>query len=80
MWLPIVSRKALTTFLAVWARYFLKATSPGAERYEITVDRDVRAEMRDGVLLWADIYRPVAEGRDWNSSPFSDQRESDPIT
>jgi hypothetical protein len=32
------------------------------------------------VLLWADIHRPVAEGADWNSSPFSDQRESDPIT
>src|SRR5712671_6354577 len=34
-----------------------------AENYEITVERNVAAKMRDGVTLRADIYRPKAEGR-----------------
>ncbi|MGA3322930.1 MAG: CocE/NonD family hydrolase [Terriglobia bacterium] len=33
------------------------------EHYEIVVDRDVPAKMRDGVVLRADIYRPKAEGK-----------------
>lgn len=31
-------------------------------RYEVTVERDVMWEMRDGVALAADVYRPVGEG------------------
>src|SRR5437016_4186016 len=38
---------------AVWA----------AENYEVTVERNVAAKMRDGVTLRADIYRPKAEGK-----------------
>src|SRR6266568_5936907 len=34
-----------------------------AERYEVTIEGDVPAQMRDGVILRADIYRPKAEGR-----------------
>jgi len=34
-----------------------------ADQYEITIERDVQAKMRDGVILRADIYRPKAEGR-----------------
>jgi uncharacterized protein len=34
-----------------------------AETYEVTLEVGVRARMRDGVFLRADIYRPSAEGR-----------------
>ena len=34
-----------------------------AENFEVKVDRDVTATMRDGVTLRADIYRPTSEGR-----------------
>jgi predicted acyl esterase len=33
------------------------------ERYEVVVDREVPAKMRDGVVLRADIYRPKADGK-----------------
>jgi putative CocE/NonD family hydrolase len=33
------------------------------ERYEIQMERDVTAKMRDGVILRADVFRPKAEGR-----------------
>jgi putative CocE/NonD family hydrolase len=35
----------------------------GAEIHEVTVERNVAATMRDGVILRADIYRPKAEGK-----------------
>jgi len=34
-----------------------------AEHYEVVVERDVPAKMRDGVTLRADIYRPKADGK-----------------
>jgi putative CocE/NonD family hydrolase len=34
-----------------------------AENYEVTVQRNVAAKMRDGVTLRADVYRPKAEGK-----------------
>src|SRR5712691_10973151 len=34
-----------------------------AEKYEVVVERNVAAKMRDGVTLRADIYRPKAEGK-----------------
>src|ERR1700722_14680302 len=34
-----------------------------AEDYEVVVERNVAAKMRDGATLRADIYRPKAEGR-----------------
>jgi len=34
-----------------------------AEHYEVVVEPNVAAKMRDGVTLRADIYRPKAEGR-----------------
>jgi len=33
------------------------------EKYEVTVERNVTAKMRDGVTLRADVYRPKAEGK-----------------
>ena len=35
----------------------------GADHYEVTVERNVEAKMRDGVILRADIYRPKADGK-----------------
>jgi len=34
-----------------------------AENYQVTVERNVTAKMRDGVTLRADIYRPKADGK-----------------
>jgi putative CocE/NonD family hydrolase len=34
-----------------------------AENYEVIVERNVAAKMRDGVTLRADIYRPKADGK-----------------
>ena len=39
------------------------ALARAAEHYEVVVDRDVPAKMRDGVVLRADIYRPKADGK-----------------
>src|SRR5712671_5393213 len=46
--------------LSVWL--FAPAVM-AAENYEVTVERNVAAKMRDGVTLRADIYRPKAEGK-----------------
>jgi uncharacterized protein len=34
-----------------------------AEPYEVAVERNVTAKMRDGVILRADVYRPEADGK-----------------
>jgi len=34
-----------------------------ADQYEVIIERNVQAKMRDGVILRADIYRPKAEGK-----------------
>jgi putative CocE/NonD family hydrolase len=34
-----------------------------AEVYEVTSERGVKAKMRDGVVLLADVYRPKADGQ-----------------
>jgi len=39
------------------------ALARAEEHYEVVVDRNVPAKMRDGVVLRADIYRPKAEGK-----------------
>ena len=31
--------------------------------FEVTIERDVTATMRDGVVLRADVYRPKADGQ-----------------
>jgi len=33
------------------------------ESYEVTIQRDVIAKMRDGVILRADVYRPKSDGK-----------------
>jgi hypothetical protein len=39
------------------------ARPAAAEKFEVTVERNVDAKMRDGVTLRADIYRPKADGK-----------------
>ena len=39
------------------------ASRAEADKYEVTVERNVAAKMRDGVTLRADIYRPNADGQ-----------------
>jgi len=34
--------------------------------YEVTIDQNVEATMRDGTILRADVFRPLSEG----SFPF----------
>ncbi|PYT50125.1 MAG: X-Pro dipeptidyl-peptidase [Acidobacteria bacterium] len=41
----------------------LPLAAAAAEHYDVTVERNVAAKMRDGVTLRADIYRPKAEGK-----------------
>ncbi len=48
---------------AVWwttvVTLFLAASLvQAAESYEVTLERGARVRMRDGVVLYADIYRP----------------------
>ena len=40
-----------------------KQTKPSSPEYEVTVERNVVAEMRDGTKLLSDVYRPKARGR-----------------
>src|SRR6266478_9568620 len=39
------------------------AATVAAEKFEVTVEHNVAAKMRDGVTLRADIYRPKADGK-----------------
>ena len=40
-----------------------RSSRADSEKYEVTVQRNVEAKMRDGVTLRADIYRPKADGK-----------------
>jgi uncharacterized protein len=42
---------------------FAQTVAPALGEYAVTVQTGVRAKMRDGVSLVADIYRPKAEGK-----------------
>src|SRR5713226_3666858 len=55
----VVSALLLATALAQHAPMSWAA----AEKYDVTVERNVPAKMRDGVTLRADIYRPKADGK-----------------
>jgi putative CocE/NonD family hydrolase len=48
---------------AVMVALMAAGVARAAEHYEVVVERNVAAKMRDGVTLRADIYRPKAEGR-----------------
>src|SRR5258708_1916765 len=40
-----------------------QTAATAAEKFEVTVEHNVAAKMRDGVTLRADIYRPKADGK-----------------
>ena len=40
-----------------------QTAAPANQHYEVTVERNVPAKMRDGVTLRADIYRPAVDGK-----------------
>src|SRR4029077_6874952 len=56
-------RLGLISVGMVWMVMILPSAIAAAEHYEVTVERNVAAKMRDGVTLRADIYRPKAEGK-----------------
>jgi hypothetical protein len=52
-------RLLFTTALTVW---LLPGPGQGAEPNEVVIERGVKVNMRDGVVLRADIYRPKQDG------------------
>jgi len=58
-----VWRFGLLSVAMVWMALILPLAVAAAEHYDVTVERNVAAKMRDGVTLRADIYRPKAEGK-----------------
>jgi uncharacterized protein len=57
------NRAAWLVACAVMFALMAAGVARAAENYEVVVERNVAAKMRDGVTLRADIYRPKAEGR-----------------
>ena len=49
--------------LAVLGELLFATCLLAAESYEVRIERDVTAKMRDLVILRADIYRPKSDGR-----------------
>ena len=62
--LDLAFRGVLAAFLfAVAASEFTALSRADTDKYEVTVERNAAAKMRDGVTLRADIYRPKADGK-----------------
>lgn len=62
--LALALRGVLAAFLlAVAASELTPLCRADTEKYEVTVERNAAAKMRDGVTLRADIYRPKADGK-----------------
>ncbi len=60
----MASRGVLAAFFFVGAASQLaSAARAETQKYEVTVERNVPAKMRDGATLRADIYRPKADGK-----------------
>ena len=53
----------LQTLLAFVAMSVLAPTAAGADRNDVTIERDLRVKMRDGITLRADVCRPKADGK-----------------
>ncbi len=52
----------LATYVVMFA-FMAEGAAWAAENYEVIIERNVAAKMRDGVALRADIYRPKADGK-----------------
>ncbi len=61
----LTGRSLLASFASAITLTFVVpgAARAAEEKYEVTVERNVAAKMRDGVTLRADVYRPKAEGK-----------------
>src|SRR3954471_12295209 len=57
----------MTLRRAMWLLLVIFLTSTGscfaADQYAVTYERNAKIQMRDGVTLRADIYRPTADGK-----------------
>ncbi len=65
-----MAHRILTALANFFLRVFLASNllffaipATAAEHFEVTVDRNVEAQMRDGITLRADICRPKADGK-----------------
>ena len=56
-------RKKASLFTAALGFILSVQFAQSAETYEVSLQRDVPAKMRDGVVLHADIYRPKPDGK-----------------
>ncbi len=54
---------SLFSIILFTAMGFAQSAAPAPDTYQVIAQTGVRAKMRDGVSLVADIYRPRAEGR-----------------
>jgi putative CocE/NonD family hydrolase len=54
---------AIHLLATVCVAFLLAAHATNAQTYQVTVERNVPAKMRDDVILRADVYRPKAEGK-----------------
>src|SRR5215475_11288779 len=41
----------------------VSAEGRAADRYQVTIERDVKAKMRDGITLRSDVCRPESNGK-----------------
>jgi putative CocE/NonD family hydrolase len=57
------TRLAIAMMVGTIMSFVMAAVGRAAETYEIVVERNVAAKMRDGATLRADIYRPKADGK-----------------
>ncbi len=62
-WESMTRRAWIPMLLAMGAALFLPSRGAADEKYDVGVERNVAAKMRDGATLRADIYRPKAEGK-----------------
>lgn len=64
-WDPDRRQQSVLLFLCALmiAAHVMPVRLLAAEKFEVTVERNVPAKMRDGVTLRADIFRPRADGK-----------------
>lgn len=58
-----MNRNKAAWFAAIIVLVLAAGVCQAADRYEVMFERNVAVKMRDGVTLFADIYRPKADGR-----------------
>jgi putative CocE/NonD family hydrolase len=58
-----VQRFGLLSAGLAWVALIPPLAAAAAEHYDVAVERNVAAKMRDGVTLRADIYRPKGDGK-----------------